>query len=286
MVSSSDTPIQNFKNTIINKINSLISTHDSNSSAHSTEMAKKLNVSQGTTHKGKFLKVNNSGNVACETVNIPSDVSDLNDSNDAIWGNLEAKYDGNGRYLEEVAFSGSYNDLTDQPNIPSAYSHPASKQCNYSYTHPTSKQCNASIPTGSSTATDIKMDGTQSAGSSSNFAKADHVHPTDTSRAASDHSHSGDWVSKTTTIGTLMVNEKLRLAQFTHSGSVNSQSANTEREIGSFSSTYAPPNIIYVLAHSSPGASPRYIIHANGKVGFIAATTTTYSAYCTVLWKY
>lgn len=34
----------------------------------------------------------------------------------------------------------------------------------------------------SSTATDIKMDGTQSAGSSSKAAKADHVHPTDTSR--------------------------------------------------------------------------------------------------------
>ena len=45
------------------------------------------------------------------------------------------------------------------------------------------------IPTGSSTATDIKMNGTQSAGSSSNFAKADHVHPTDTSRAASSHTH-------------------------------------------------------------------------------------------------
>ena len=45
------------------------------------------------------------------------------------------------------------------------------------------------IPTGSSTATDIKMNGTQSAGSSSNFAKADHVHPVDTSRAASSHTH-------------------------------------------------------------------------------------------------
>ena len=40
------------------------------------------------------------------------------------------------------------------------------------------------IPTGSSTATDIKMNGTQSAGGSSNFAKADHVHPVDTSRVA------------------------------------------------------------------------------------------------------
>lgn len=45
------------------------------------------------------------------------------------------------------------------------------------------------IPTGSSTATDIKMNGTQSAGTSSNFAKADHVHPTDTSRASSTHVH-------------------------------------------------------------------------------------------------
>ena len=40
------------------------------------------------------------------------------------------------------------------------------------------------IPSANSTATNIKMDGTQSAGSLSTFAKADHVHPTDTSRAS------------------------------------------------------------------------------------------------------
>lgn len=45
------------------------------------------------------------------------------------------------------------------------------------------------IPEGSSTATDIKMNGTQSAGNSSKFAKADHVHPVDTSRAAASHTH-------------------------------------------------------------------------------------------------
>ena len=39
------------------------------------------------------------------------------------------------------------------------------------------------IPSANSTATNIKMDGTQSAGSLTTFAKADHVHPTDTSRA-------------------------------------------------------------------------------------------------------
>lgn len=38
------------------------------------------------------------------------------------------------------------------------------------------------IPSANSTATNIKMDGTQSAGSLATFAKADHVHPSDTSR--------------------------------------------------------------------------------------------------------
>lgn len=40
------------------------------------------------------------------------------------------------------------------------------------------------IPAANTTATNIKMDGTQSAGSASTYAKADHVHPTDTSRLA------------------------------------------------------------------------------------------------------
>ena len=45
------------------------------------------------------------------------------------------------------------------------------------------------IPQANSTATNIKMNGTQSAGSATTYAKADHVHPTDTSRAAASHSH-------------------------------------------------------------------------------------------------
>ena len=39
------------------------------------------------------------------------------------------------------------------------------------------------------TATNIKMNGTQSVGSLNTFARGDHVHPTDTSRAAATHSH-------------------------------------------------------------------------------------------------
>ena len=41
----------------------------------------------------------------------------------------------------------------------------------------------------SNTASHIKMNGTQSAGSSDLIARADHVHPTDTSRAAANHTH-------------------------------------------------------------------------------------------------
>lgn len=41
----------------------------------------------------------------------------------------------------------------------------------------------------SSTATDIKINGTQAAGSLDTVARADHVHPIDTSRAASTHTH-------------------------------------------------------------------------------------------------
>ena len=47
------------------------------------------------------------------------------------------------------------------------------------------------VTTGSfeGTATNIKMNGTQAVGSLNTFARGDHVHPTDTSRAASDHTH-------------------------------------------------------------------------------------------------
>ena len=43
--------------------------------------------------------------------------------------------------------------------------------------------------TAESTATNIKMNGTQSAGTLSTYARGDHVHPVDTSRAASSHTH-------------------------------------------------------------------------------------------------
>ena len=111
---------------------------------HPTDTSR-VAISQGTTNSGKFLKVNSSGNVACESVTIPSAYTHPSTHPASMITGLST-----------VATSGSYNDLSNKPTIPS----------------------------GSSTATDIQMNGTQSAGSASTYAKADHVHPTDTSRVA------------------------------------------------------------------------------------------------------
>ena len=61
--------------------------------------------------------------------------------------------------LATVATSGSYNDLSNKPTIPSGVE---------------------------KSTTTPKMDGTASVGSETKFAAGDHVHPTDTSRASSD----------------------------------------------------------------------------------------------------
>lgn len=65
--------------------------------ANLNDVNSKVNINQGTANNGKFLKVDSTGKVACESVTIPS-----------------------------------------------AYTHPTTKQCSYSYTHPTTKQCNYS----------------------------------------------------------------------------------------------------------------------------------------------
>lgn len=98
--------------------------------------------------------------------------------------------------LATVATSGSYTDLSNKPTIPAA---PANSDWNASsgvaqilnkptlatvatsgsYTDLSNKP---TIPSASST-TPV-MDGTGAAGSSSNYARADHIHPTDTSRVA------------------------------------------------------------------------------------------------------
>lgn len=77
-------------------------------------------------------------------------------------GTSSAAGTDNGYYARaDHVHKASYNNLIDKPTIPSA----------------------------NTTASNIKMDGTQSAGSATTYAKADHIHPTDTSRAAINHEH-------------------------------------------------------------------------------------------------
>lgn len=74
--------------------------------------------------------------------------------------------------------SSDYNDLSNKPQI----------NGNTLSGNKTTAQLGITIPS-AGTGTPA-MDGTGSAGSSSNYARADHVHPTDTSRAAASSVHS------------------------------------------------------------------------------------------------
>lgn len=89
----------------------------------------------------------------------------------------------------------SHNNSDDAHS--SLFSAKANAEHSHSYNELSNKP---TIPSANSTATNIKMDGTQSAGSLSTFAKADHVHPTDTSRAAATHNHTKSQITDFPTI--------------------------------------------------------------------------------------
>ena len=75
--------------------------------------------------------------------------------------------------LADVATSGDYDDLLNTPNIPSVTS---------DLTNDSGFITSSSVPSASSTAP--SMDGTAAVGSSTNYARADHVHPSDTSKSS------------------------------------------------------------------------------------------------------
>lgn len=77
--------------------------------------------------------------------------------------------------LKTVAFTGSYSDLTNKPSIPSATS---------DLTNDSGFITASDVPEGvQPTTTTPKMNGAAAVGSETKYAKGDHVHPTDTSRA-------------------------------------------------------------------------------------------------------
>ena len=81
-----------------------------------------------------------------------------------------------------------------------------------------------------------KMDGTAAVGTSTKYAKEDHVHPTDTSRAAASHTHSslknGNY---TASLPTLTANSTLELTGHTHSDYVSKSATTAQTMHGSLS---------------------------------------------------
>ena len=79
-ISIDNESIQNIKNAIINKINTLLNTHNADANAHTTAMAKKVNIAQGNTAEtiNKNVVTNSNGNITLENKPfIPTKVDDL-----------------------------------------------------------------------------------------------------------------------------------------------------------------------------------------------------------------
>lgn len=156
----------------VNAINGLISSHNSSSTAHSTEMAKKVNVAQGSGNSGKFLKVNSSGNVACESVTIPS------------------AYTHPATHPTSMIYENS-NDL-DETEVLAYYAEGDTQHDINMAIDQAFIQVSSNIPTTSSSTPSADVSG-GAIGSSSNYAKADHQHPLSSAYATSGHNHSGTY---------------------------------------------------------------------------------------------
>lgn len=84
--------------------------------------------------------------------------------------------------LAPVASTGSYNDLTNKPTIPVVPTL-AKVATSGKFTDLTDKPVIPAALVAEATPANIKMNGVANAGSLSTYAKGDHVHPVDTSRA-------------------------------------------------------------------------------------------------------
>lgn len=157
-----------------------------------TKLNGKVNTSQGTTNSGKFLKVNSSGNVACESVTIPSAYTHPSTHPASMITGLA-----------NVATSGLYDDLDNKPDIPSAtsdltndgngeepfltHSDISAVGISNSYEDLDNKP---TIPSASSTTPSADVSG-GAVGTGTTWAKADHQHPLSSAYATSGHNHNG-----------------------------------------------------------------------------------------------
>lgn len=157
--------------------------------------------------------------------------------------------------LAPVATSGSYDDLDDKPTIPSGVS-----------------------PYDSNPA----MNGTASPGSSNLFARGDHVHPTDTSRAASSHSHGnitngGDITASAPTVASgdkLIINDE-SASKITNGPSFGTDTTKFLRNDGSWAAPVGTTYNDFVgatdrtvgthgLVPAPPSGGQKYLLYGDG----------------------
>lgn len=119
------TAITSLENGASGTISGSISTHNSDSSAHSTEMNKKVDKAQGSTNANKNVVTDSNGNITTEAkLIIGTGATNAAAGNHTHSNYLTTHQDISGKAntadLATVATSGSYNDLTNKPTIPSA----------------------------------------------------------------------------------------------------------------------------------------------------------------------
>lgn len=99
--------------------------------------------------------------------------------------------------INKVTVGGSSYDIRDASAVKSVNGTGPDASGNVTVTLP-------SVPSAGTTSPE--MDGTASAGSAATWSRSDHVHPTDTSRAAASHTHAASQVTAGTLGGAVVAN--------------------------------------------------------------------------------
>lgn len=97
--------------------------------------------------------------------------------------------------INKVTVGGETYDLRDASAVKSVNGTGPDTSGNVSITLP-------SVPSAGTTSPN--MDGTANAGSAATWSRSDHVHPTDTSRAAASHTHAASQVTAGTFVGKMV----------------------------------------------------------------------------------
>lgn len=180
-------------------------------------------------------------------------------------------------------FSGSYNDLSNKPTIPTVPTNVSA------FTNDAGYITSADIPEGSAASTTTpKMDGTAAIGTELAFARGDHVHPSDTSRVPTSRTVNGKALSANITLSASDVGalpDSTVVPTISDTYDSDSSDGMSGKAVGSaisgaFSNHWDEQTTMYYVMVSGGSAS---IINTNGGPvsyqEFVMATSSAHSAF-------